>query len=334
MIKIALMGTRPDGTPDENAHHWIAGHPLKTNGEHSAIEKDQRGITRGSQDAGGASWPFVIPNDTGKEKLVMSFTTSLTFPTIVAAWRWRNAFSSLTPANWPHPITGDAIMRFELPDGTFEDVRLYNVLLSKPTMGSNGVDIRCDYQLQGGRIEDHFTGELAIPVATTNIDTAAVLTLFGTKTGGDFTSDASPGTDTLGAMPAAYRLWIDVDEDVGAVGPYEAKFYVRASGGGSVAGHTSIDSPLTSSFAAILAALDADYVTGEIATVDGRSALRLTCVNVGGGGTTNTRIRVRVNEFDAGTFILYDGEIYGGVQAFDSIPVDGNGDIPVASIAA
>jgi hypothetical protein len=334
MIKIALMGTRADGTPDLNTRHWIAGDPLKNNADHSALDVDQRAITRQSQDDTGALWDFRIPNDRGNEKLTMGFTTTLSFSSLIAAWRWRNSFSSLTPSNWPHPLRSDAIMRFENTDGTFEDVRMYNVLLSKPTMKGLGVAIECSYQLTGGRIEEMTTGESAIPMSDSYAHDAPMAGLFLTSVGGDpVLGDAqtwSSGTESSNG----WRLYIQATDIRSTPNFVGYNFYFGLPGGSMIGGAIDFAVPMKDRLADIAAALDPTWIEATIVTEGGRSMLKLRNIRatefVGSGAPPI--LTVEIWEYWPRTPAQILTNTSTGVLTLfsDVIPYDDAGDIPVA----
>lgn len=328
MILLRILGKLPVSlAPDDNQRFWVAGNPLLNSSQHTAMSGDVRNIQRQSVVESGPDIPFTKKKDASNETLTITFTTSRTFASNKAAWQWRNLFSRQDPSVWPHPVEGDCVMRFVNEDGTFTEEKLHDCYLGKPTIRPNGNSLELDYTLTGGLMSESIaSGQSVIPVAGMEMDRPAEMLFFGNKTGGGFTDDASPTADLLGpTMLTTYELVINVYED-GTNSIYEAKFYVRPSGGGSLSGYTSIDGPITSAFPAVIAALDTDLLTGEVVTSSGRSALKLSAVLFGDGGASS-RIRLRV--LDAGA---YDGDKFGGISSVDVFPKDDAGDIPVADI--
>ncbi|MES2597177.1 MAG: hypothetical protein V4662_17655 [Verrucomicrobiota bacterium] len=204
-VKIRIMGRLPawlGSILDDNQRYWIAGEPGVEQAKHSGIANEQRGITRKNSEAPGNDFPFVKLKDTKNEGLTFSFSTSRLFDTPAAAWRWCNDFSSLSVETWPHPIEGDCVMRFENADSTWEEARLYDVLMSKPTMERTGQTVRLNYTLRGGRIESTGTGVDAIPVADHAAPGYVHLKLYGETTDGTDITDFKTGQNFSGLAPS------------------------------------------------------------------------------------------------------------------------------------
>ncbi|MES2598606.1 MAG: hypothetical protein V4662_24945 [Verrucomicrobiota bacterium] len=337
MIKVCILGMLPDGAPNENQRYWLAGDPLDTEGS-TALDGEQRQVSRKSQDESGNGFPFVVPHDTGNEKLTMSFSTTRTHDTIIDAWRWRNGFSSQDPANWPHPIEGDCLMRFELEDGTFEDVRLYDCLISKPASRPEGLSQQVNYSLQGGRIESYAVGENAIPMADADAFDAPQVGLFLTSVGGTPLLDDADTWSS--ALEANNGWWLQVGAaDVRSTpSGITQNFYFGVAGVGLANGLPSpvIDMlpPMKDRLAAIGAALDPTWFSYTLETVGGRSMLRIKNIRSTDyvGGLYPPVLDVTVYTFwpQTPTTVAYKHSTGETASFTDVLPFDDAGDIPVA----
>lgn len=276
MILLRIMGLLPVTlTPDDNQRWWIAGDPLLDNSQHSAMSEDSRTIQRQSANQSGAGWPFQKKTDTGNEALTLSFSTSRTFDTLEEAWDWRNSFSSLDDTLWPHPIEGDCVMRCVRDDDTFSEARLYDCLLAKPTMKSNGVSIELSYTLTGGRIETYATGVDALPMEDAYAHDAPTAGLFLTSTGGDpVLDDVQTWSDTTESLNG-WRLYIQATDGTASPSTIYYNFYFGVAGASSLGGSIDLAPPMKDRLAAIAAALDPTWFDAEIVSEGGRDMLRL-----------------------------------------------------------
>lgn len=198
MMQIRLVPYDQDGHPDENARIWLAGAPDKTEREHTSAIEERRGHPRAQEVITGSDWERRDFIDRGNEGVELSFSTSRLFGSALAAWRWRNLWSRQKPADWPHPIQGDVVLRHLLPDGSFEEEVIRQCLLAKPLMLPQGATMQLSYNLQGRWSEDYRTGEFALVM--TSAPTAAMITtdmLFvgdGSTYQVDLQTGAAPGT--------------------------------------------------------------------------------------------------------------------------------------------
>jgi hypothetical protein len=318
MIKIAITGMMPDGiTPDYNQIYWIAGDPLKTNAEHSGIFDESRSISRRVSPEAGTEFAFVIPHDAKNEQLSLSFSTTRTFTTILANWRWRNAFSKLLESDWNHPCYGDAIMRFELANDQFEEVILRKVYVAKPGMKADGVSLELSYNLQGGEIVDLGAALLAYPLADGGAE--IVMKLFGTVSANSVTDGASV-SGSISSVPVGTVIAVQGIDNVSSV--TITKNFEIVSGGSPAPGNIAVDHPLVDNLADIAAAYSGETHMSATVVSDGvRAYVALNWLTEPTGDADEVRITVTIlaagyeatttaEDYDASVFPVDDGDEY------------------------
>lgn len=337
MIQICITGTGPDGLPDLNQRYWLAGNPVKSNTDHSGVEDETRAITRQRQVDTGPGWPYALPADRQNESLQLAFRSTRLFASGVEAWRWRNAFSHIDAAQWPHPIEGDVIMRYCLPDGTHEDVRLHDCLLSKPQMSPEGLSLLLSYTLIGGRISPLAQGMVSsLPVALVSLgySDSVQLALYGTGAGGAFdNATSSTGTMPTGSLAVGQRLYIGGSDDGAAVPePFAKTFEVVTPGGSASGGRIAIDYPVEANLATIVAAFaGVPNVRCEIQNDGTRDYVYLGWTEAPEGAAGDVFISAGV--LTSGGVAVYEGT--SRADAFEhpghaSIPMDDAEALPVA----
>lgn len=325
MIKIAIAGMMPDGvTPNYNQLYWLAGDPVLSNAIHSALADEARSISRKITPEGGTSFPFVIPHDAKNEQLNLSFRTTRTFNEIVEAWRWRNRFSYRDAASWPHPCFGSCVMRFELPDGTFDEVNLLNCYVPKPGMKPDGVSLELSYAIQGGEIVESLTNcQVVRPVA--NAGAEIMLKLYESPSSGNITDAITLVTGSISSLPVGTTINIQGIDNT-STNTVDKTFEV-VSGGSPAPGNIAIDHPFADNLADIVAEYAAETHMGAELVDDGiRAYVLLKWLTAPAGADDEVRITVTIN---SGAY-----EATTNAEDYDALilPVDDAGDIPTAAI--
>lgn len=318
MIKIAITGMMPDGiTPDYNELYWLAGDPMKSNAEHSSISDETRSISRRVSPEAGAEFPFVIPHDAKNEQLSLSFSSTRTFPSIIANWRWRNAFSKLLESDWPHPCYGDAIMRFELANDQFEEVILRKVYVAKPGMKADGVSLELSYNLQGGEIVDLGAALLAYPLADGGAE--IVMKLYGTVSAGSVT-DGELVTGSISSLPVGTVIAVQgIDNISSAV--VDKTFEIVTAGGSAGGGRIAVDHPMVDNLADISAAYSETHMSATVVSDGVRPYVALNWLTEPTGDADEVRITVTISsagyeatttaeDYDSSTFPVDDADEY------------------------
>lgn len=328
MILLRIMGKMPvTFEPDDNQRWWIAGDPLLSNDEHSAMSEDSRNLQRTSTTESGASWPFTKKKDMGNESLSLSFSTSRTFAGLEEAWEWRNNFSSLDESLWPHPIEGDCVMRFLRADGTFSEARLYDCLLSKPVMKSNGKEINLSYTLSGGRIEPYAEGETVKLVATALPGLPAMLKIYGTHAGGEFTDATTDFISWIASNDVPQVGWVFTLDGFSESTVLAATkvFEVINVGGSAGEGRLPVDFELTDNLGVLQAQINGGGFTATVVTPDsGRPYVLVAWAGaVGSEGIEGTQLTLYLKESSGGS-TKYSAAIYGNMP-IPALLVDDNG---------
>jgi hypothetical protein len=326
MIKLAIAGMMPDGiTPNLNQLYWFVGDPVLSNDVHSALADENRAISRKVISESGVNFPFVLPHDGKNEQLTFSAKTTRTFTEIVASWRWRNRFSSRIAANWPHPCFGTVIMRFELPDGTYEQVTLPDSYVAKPSMKPDGVSLECGYTVQAGEILDTVeAGRVVRPVA--NAGAEIMLKLFDAPIAGNITDAITLTTGSVTSLPVGTTINIQGIDNFGSM---VDKTFQIVSGGSPAPGNIAIDHPFADNLADIVAAYAAETDMAAELVDDGiRAYVLLKWLPAPAVAANEVRITVTIET---------GAESYSGTtnaEDYDSLilPVDDAGDIPTANI--
>lgn len=155
---LRILGTDAGGAPSDSFRYWVAGDPARTPADHTWIGNERRTINRQMSDQPGAGFAFRELRDLGNEGSTLTFETSLTFSTALAAWQFRNLFSRSSAADWPHPVEGDVVMRCHAEDGSWVEEYFPSCVLRKPGIVANGRTITLSYTLHFGEIEAYRTG--------------------------------------------------------------------------------------------------------------------------------------------------------------------------------
>lgn len=155
--------------PDENLRVWLAGRPgLDLASQNPGAGNERRELQRQQQEVSGADWEAVGYIDRGNGRIQFSFETSLLFGSAIERWRWMNRFGRSNPAEWPHPIQGNLVMRFPTGADTYEEEVVTGViageqvgaLMQRPTMQPDGQTVRLNYVVRGSYCEAYRTGEM------------------------------------------------------------------------------------------------------------------------------------------------------------------------------
>lgn len=363
MVKIAIFGRNNVGGIDVTTRIWIAGAPGVDVAKWTPISSESRSIRREQQMEGGAGYDFKRPIDRGNETFTESFTTVRTFEESsfgagdaeLVAWQFCNSFSHGDSSQWPHPLEGDFVLRYELPNFRFVESRIFNGLISKPNVNRNGATVELTYQLTGGRIEPFTRGVdlgdsgddddgtvlpadlFDIPLAGAAIRLPPTFTFFGTNTGG------VPLLGNATTWPAGW----DNGTDAGFVGSYlefrvsltlpgsaAIGCYMTFSGITATSGFTTGFAPrLANQLAAVAAHLNAwpafaGRVQASVQTVSGRSALVVSVAS----NVTNSTLSLSVLAFNAGSYSgsLLSASYNGAVTETDVLPLDSSDIIPSA----
>lgn len=321
MIKIAITGMMPDGiTPDYNQLYWLAGDPMKSNSEHSSISDETRSISRRVNPEGGTEFAFVIPHDARNEQLSLSFSSTRTFPSILANWRWRNNFSKLLASDWPHPCYGDAIMRFELPNDQFEEVILRKVYVPKPGMRGDGVSLELSYNLQGGEIVDLGAALLAYPLAEGGAE--IVMKLYGSPSAGNVT-DGETVSGMISSLPVGTVINVQAVDNVSSV--TVDKTFEVVSGGSPAPGNIAVDFPVVDNLADIAAAYSGETHMSAAVVNDGvRPYVALAWLTEPTGAGDEVRITVTI------LAASYEATTTAADYESNSFPVDDADEYPTA----
>jgi len=330
MIKLAILGLNADGSVDENRRFWIAGDPVRSQALHTGFEAETRSITRGNQKVAGAGFKFQTPLDTGNETFTESFRTTLTFEGTdgaLNAWQWCNSFSRLDPTLWPHPIQGDFIARFEKVDGSFVDERLYNGLITKPTINRTGGTVELSYQLTGGRIEAYHTGSVVKPVTLMPSDSTVQMRFFGEAAGGDFTDAATSISGSVSGSLAVGSLFEIQGVDNISAASLTITFEVVSPGTLPTPGRDPVDYPVEDNLGDVVAAFATEItMTAELIS-DTRPYVLITWLPAAAGALDECRITTTVSSGD------YEGTTDGtDVPPVLTTPMDDNGNIPTADL--
>ena len=341
MILIRIMGKLPVTlAPDDNQRWWIAGNPLLPNKDHSAVADEQRSIQRQRTPQNGAEWPFVKPLDAKNEALTLSFTTSRLFETTVEAWRWRNRWSALLERDWPHPITGDFVMRFLLPGGGWEEERLYDCLISKPTMKADGLTLTLGYTITGGRIEPYGTGVDVVPVADSPPAGSVHLKLYCTTDGGeltDYQSGKNFGLPASTYLTTGSVLTVLATDNISSAITTK-NFEVVASSGATPSnpGFIPLVTPLNARLAQIAAEFADDPNVAAYHITTGRPYVLLVWRAAPAGDASEVSINVTASTpLGANTteeWTTAADNVQPSEPLLTTLPLDDAGDIPVADL--
>lgn len=325
MIKLAITDLMPDGvTPDLNQLHWFVGDPVLSNEIHSALADENRSISRKIIPESGTNFPFVIQHDGLNEQLTFSAKTTRTFAEIVASWRWRNRFSSRLAANWPHPCFGTVLMRFELPDGTYEQVTLPKCYVAKPAMRADGVSLELSYTIQANEILDSVeTGRVVRPVADAGAE--IMIKLFATPSAGKITDALTLETGAVTSLPVGSTIGIQGVDNVS--GNLVYKTFEIVSGGSPAPGNIALNHPFAANLNTIVTQYAAEtHMAAELVDDGIRPYVLLQWLTAPAGDDGEVRISVTIAAI---------AESYSGTttaEDFESLilPVDDAGDIPTA----
>lgn len=322
MMKIAIYRMLPDGvTPDLNSPVWIAGTPVSTNAQHSAVADEARAISRKVNKFTGAGWNYVTRSDGGNEEISLSFRTVRTFSSGVAAWRWRNAWSKAVLADWPHPLFGDVVLRFESPDGTYEEVILREAYVPKPTMRLDGVSLELSYTIQAGELEESVSGLVnAIPTAAAGA--SIQMKLYGTPDGADSITDAATVTGAVASLPVGTVISIQGIDNISS--DVVTKDFEIVSGGSPAPGNIAVTHPIEDNLQDIVDEYAAETLMEASLVDDGVRPYVLLSWLATPADEAEVRLTVTLNAvgYEANTTAADFDEVV--------IPVDANGDIPVA----
>lgn len=360
MVKLAIFGTDESGGVDTTQRTWIAGAPGVPQHLWTGLDNESRSIRREQQLEGGAGYDFKRPIDRGNESFSESFRTTKTFVDSVfgagdaelLAWRFVNSFSRADPSAWPHAIQGDFVLRFELPENVFHEERIFNGLLSKPTINRTGPTVELTYQLTGTHIEPFTSGVAVIdpepgsggtlpidffemPLATHSENDLPTFTFFGTSVGG--TPVLGSGLTWDSALESQNGWVIDLSVSELGIGVYSRSFYF-----GTVLSPFATDylaPPMSSRLAAMAAAIDPAFLNATVITGSGRARLQLTTVRDYSGydhKVTPPSIGMIVWKRDQGTWGASFNRSFGGAGPVISLPdvlaLDGDDWLPAAEI--
>ena len=299
---------------DDSRRCWLVGNPAVPDREWTMATGISRQPVRQQQVDGGADWPEKLLEDRKNQHIEFTATTTRNFGSAKAAWSWKNLVCGVA-ALQPFPWKGDVIERHENSDGSFEEIKWPNALVSMNPITGHGASQALNYSFKAGHCEPFRSGRRS--VMTVPVMAKAQLKIYGTNAGGTFTNGDEGlgmawalGTDEL---QIGDRFIVYFQPDSGS--QTLLAFRIGTSTG---EGYTVIDHPLIDNLAALASSLNAqaDLNASLVTPATGRPYVLVDYVGAAGsGGPAGTIVGLYAQDGPSTPTTIYSAQNTGAVQA-------------------
>lgn len=263
---------------------WLVGNPTSNERvEMSSALDFKLQVSRNQQTVSGAEWDSKLVFDRDNQSVTADFTVRYEFEDSWARMDFTARLAALDRDAQEHRWSGDVWIRDE-KEGTAEyrDWLLPEAAVSLTGYDPQGaVGLVLSYRISAGGFDTAQTTQGTPFVRLTSEGTVVGppgLDFFGTTTGGPV-MDPPDTTSTWFTDGEGAGIWLMTLTGMKIVSGVSQTLAQKFSIGGSYSGYTNVGAaPITARFADIIAALNTSWFSGEVVTVSGRSALRLTMI--------------------------------------------------------
>lgn len=297
---------------DDSRRCWLVGNPAVPDREWTMATGISRQPVRQQQVDSGADWPEKLLEDRKNQHIEFTATTTRNFGSVKAAWSWKNLVCGVA-ALQPFPWKGDVIERHENTDGSFEEIKWPNALVSMNPINGHGASQSLSYSFKAGHCEPFRSGRRS--VMTVPVMARAQLKIYGTNAGGTFTDGDEGagiawalGTDELQVGDQFTVFW-QPDSSTQEI----LNFRVGTSSG---SGYVALSYPL--SLAALASVLDAqsDLTAAVVTPATGRPYILVSYVGAAGsGGPAGTVLGLYAQDGPSTPTTIYSAQNTGAARA-------------------
>lgn len=159
MILVRIIGLSALGLPDDNIQHWIVGRPGDDVRTHTPASSEDRTFLRSLQAVNGAGWRNRKLHDRLNQGLDITVSTSICFPSLIEAFRFRSEMARADDADKPHPMKGDIVIRCQEGTSFFEEL-LSDALILVAGIVPTGRTLAITYAIKATSSEYYREGEV------------------------------------------------------------------------------------------------------------------------------------------------------------------------------